>query len=78
MEDMACEHSEHSSRQDAHGDGPATHYVRKIHECVTPKVYAVCEKFAQAVTNDSITMRAACGHRGQVAEFLEVIGKVYE
>lgn len=76
MEDMECEHSEHSKRRDAHGNGPATHYVRKVHECSTPKVYAVCEKFSQAVTNNSLPMKAQCGHRGQIAEFLEVVGEI--
>jgi len=76
LEDQGCEHSEHGNHR-AHGEGPATHYIRTIHPCKSTRVYAACKLFVWYVKADLIKIRCVeCRTLGLASEFLEVVGEI--
>lgn len=80
-----CEHNQHTTRLDMHDEGPATHYVMKMHDCPIQKnlskgqVFPVCKSFAMFVISRSLhqdTIKCLCQQHIPAHEFLSVVGEV--
>lgn len=74
---LQCEHSHHNAPGwHHHHGGPATHYVRALHNCDSrPAVYPVCAPFAAAVIAlmDKGWMCPTCRHIDDGRFMVEVV-----
>lgn len=72
-----CEHSDHNHPGWQHNHrGPATHYVRAIHNCKTANnVYPACALFVKYVQSQMFMdwMCPECGHVDQGRHMVEVV-----
>ena len=77
MEALECEHSQHGTGHQTHGDGPATHYVTGNHPCSgsTP-AYAACSRMVQVIVANLPSTCGDCGEISTTGEMFTILGPV--
>lgn len=77
MPAIPCEHSQHETRTDVHGEGPATHYVIGKCDCSEPTVaYAICQRFVDYIRSDQKRYCPSCGFVQRTTERFKIVGPI--
>lgn len=78
MEAPHCEHSQHEVRKMFHDDGPATHYVRAVHGCLSEPThaFAACQKMVNTIRAGLTVICGRCGAVTTTNEAHEILGPV--